>query len=56
MGVLLIGPQCHAHVKTKRTLKRPSESEAARDSKAETVDRKRGDEDAGKGAGIWQET
>lgn len=37
--------QCHAHVKTKNPLKRPSESEVARNSEARTVNRRRRDED-----------
>ena len=49
---LLIEMQCHAHVKTKKTLKRPSESEVARNSKAKTVNRKRKDEDTVRGSGI----
>lgn len=44
--------QCHPHVKTKKVLKRPSEGEAARDSKARTVNRKRRDEDTISGAGL----
>ena len=48
--------QCHAHVKTRKPLKRPSESEVARDSKARTVNRRGRDEDTVSGAGLWRKT
>ena len=35
--------QCHTHVKTRKPLKRPSESEAARDSEARIVNRRKRD-------------
>ena len=41
----MIKTQCHAHVKTKKRLKRPSESGEVRGSKAKTVDRNRKDDD-----------
>ena len=44
--------QCHAHVKTRKPLKRPSESEVARYSKARNVNRRRRDEDTVNGAGL----
>ena len=44
--------QCHAHVKSRKPLKRPSESEVAGASKARTVNRRRRDEDTNSGAGL----
>ena len=44
MRVLLMKTQCHVHVKSRKPLKRPSESEVAKVSKARTVKRRRKDE------------
>ena len=44
--------QCHTHVKSRKALKRASESEVAGDSKARTVNRRRRDEDTVSGAGL----
>lgn len=48
----MIRTQCHAHVKTKKTLKRSSESEVPRDSKAKIADRKKKDQDSVREAGL----
>ncbi len=44
--------QCHAHVKTRKILKRPSANEVARVSKARIVNRRRRDEDTVSGDGL----